>query len=188
MKWLRRFGVLLAVVTLVAGIGVAMGKQGPQVAPEPGYVAPNFTLTDFQGKQLSLSDFRGKLLFVNFWASWCPPCKAETPALVKMYHKYGSRISFLGVNLTGSDNPLNAQAFIKQMGITYPVLMDTTLSVTQQYRVLGIPTSLFINRKGVIVARVTGDMSSALMSRDFRQLLAAGKGAVTNRILAGVQR
>ena len=171
MKRLNRIGVLVIVAMLLVGIGVAMGKQGLRVAPEPGYVAPNFTLTDFQGKQLSLNDFRGKLVFVNFWASWCPPCKAETPDLVKMYHRYGSRISFLGVNLTGSDNALNARAFIKQMGITYPVLMDTTLSVSQQYRVLGIPTSLFINRQGVIVARVTGAMSPTLMRHDFQRLL-----------------
>lgn len=171
MKRLGKIGVLVIVVVSLVSIGVAMGKQGLRVGPEQGYVAPNFTLADFQGKQVSLSDFRGKLVFVNFWASWCPPCKAETPDLVRMYHRYGSRISFIGVNLTGSDNALNAQAFIKKMGIAYPVLMDTTLSVSQQYRVLGIPTSLFINRAGVIVARVTGAMSPTLMRRDFQRLL-----------------
>ncbi len=171
MKWPRRLGVLLVAAALLVSIGVAMGKQGAQVAPEPGYVAPNFTLTDFQGKSLSLNSFRGQPVFLNFWASWCPPCRAEAPDLVKMYHKYGARIQFIGVNLTGSDIRANALAFMRQIGMTYPVLMDTTLSVTGQYRVIGIPTSLFINRNGVIVARISGPMTLPVMRQEFTKLL-----------------
>lgn len=171
---IRKLWGAAAALAVLVGLAVATNASGHQVAvlPEPGYQAPAFQLRDFQGRTLSLSQYRGQLVFVNFWASWCPPCQAETPDLVKMYQKYHGKITFLGVNLTGSDRVQNARGFIRYYGIRYPVLMDPKDAVTKEYDVFAIPTSLFINRQGIIVSRVTGGMTKAVMQSNFAKLLA----------------
>lgn len=140
------------------------------VSPEPGFAAPNFTLQDTQGHTVSLSQLRGKLVYVNFWASWCPPCQEETPDLVKMYAEYGKRIAFIGINLTGSDKVANALGFIQYFHIAYPVLLDSKDTAAKMYNILAIPTSFFINRQGIIVDRVTGAMPLGIMKQDFEHL------------------
>lgn len=88
-----------------------------------------------------------------------------------MYKQYGSRVQFIGVDLTSSDTEADVRKFVARYGITYPVLLDQEGAVAQSYQVLGIPTSLFIDRSGVIVAKAEGGMSSTLMQKDFSQLV-----------------
>ena len=170
----RGFWAILSVIVLLVGVAVVTngGARTAATLPEPGYRAPDFRLTSFAGQSISLSQFHGKLVFVNFWASWCPPCQAESPDLVKMYQKYGKQITFIGVNLTGSDTVRAARGFIQHFYIPYPSLMDTHDAVTKEYAVIAIPTSLFINRQGIIVSRVTGGMTAAIMQANFNKLLA----------------
>ncbi|BCJ88295.1 TlpA family protein disulfide reductase [Effusibacillus dendaii] len=133
--------------------------QKQNAAPVVGFHAPDFTLTDFEGKKATLSELKGKPVFVNFWASWCPPCKAEMPDLVKMAKKYEGKVSFYGVNLTVNDEPENAKSFLQSFGVPYPNLMDTDGTVAKLYQVQGIPTSFLIDANGKIVYTAPGAMN-----------------------------
>ena len=162
-----------AAVAAAAGfflVGAGLGKAG--VAPQVGYRAPGFTLESSAGKPLSLAHLKGKPVFLNFWASWCPPCRTETPDLVKMYRRFGKQIDFVSIDLTGSDSVPAVRAFIRRYGVPYPVLFDARDKVAKRYAVFGLPTSLFVNRSGIIADRVTGKMDTSMMVRYFTHLLA----------------
>ncbi|MFD2170038.1 TlpA family protein disulfide reductase [Tumebacillus lipolyticus] len=140
------------------------------VKPFPTYLAPDFTLTDLSGNEVQLSTLRGKKVFLNFWASWCPPCKAEMPDLVKMSEKYKGKIEFYGVNLTSNDSVENAQKFVEDYQIGYPTLMDHKGNVSTQYRTFSIPTSFTIDENGVVVHRIEGQLSEKAMEEMFSKL------------------
>ncbi|OFW80328.1 MAG: hypothetical protein A2201_12780 [Alicyclobacillus sp. RIFOXYA1_FULL_53_8] len=168
-KWMW-IAFALAIIVFVV---TAVGKQGtPKVstAPYPGYRVPEVTLqTVTPGQQIKISNFSGKPLFINFWASWCPPCQAETPDLVKAYQQYGSEVQFLGINATAQDTSGNAQAFIKRYGISYPVGFDTSNQAASQFNVNGFPTSIFVNASGVVVARVDGAITPEVLRADLQK-------------------
>lgn len=168
---IRWASILIIIIVVVLAVIGNTGKRTVAIMPQPGYQAPPIRLASFAGPTLSLVQFRGKPVFVNFWASWCPPCRAETPDLVKMYRKFGGNIVFLGVNLTDSDSVLAAKGFIQYYRIPYPVLEDAKNAVGKEYDIIAIPTSFFINREGIIVSRVTGGMTSSVMQRNFSALL-----------------
>lgn len=107
---------------------------------------------------------------LNFFASWCPPCQAEAPDLVKMYDRYQGKIIFLGIDMTETDSPAAVSAFMKKVGMTYPVLLDGMGKVARQYDVISIPTSFFINAQGKIVQRVEGAMNQQTLQTDLAQL------------------
>lgn len=163
---------LVIVVAALALVGFMNATRQPPALPQKGYRAPDFTLTDLQGKTVSLRSLKGQLVYINFFASWCPPCKMETPDLENMYKKYGNKIDFLAVNMTPSDSLPAVKAYVSTYGVTYPVLLDTQGNVESTYAVMDIPTSFFINRQGIIINRVTGMMSPEVMQSDFAQLLA----------------
>ena len=173
----RRTGISVAAfLVIVAVFAVVVWRQNAHVgvSPQVGYTAPAFTLADLQGRAVSLRALRGRLVFLNFWASWCPPCRAETPDLERMYRLDRGKIDFYGVNLTADDSLPAARRFVKQFGVTYPVLLDKTGRVEKEYNILGIPASFFINRRGVIVSRIVGGMSRAAMRAQFAALLRSG--------------
>ncbi|WP_067620432.1 TlpA family protein disulfide reductase [Alicyclobacillus acidiphilus] len=155
LKW-----TLLSVVigALIVGVGmVGFKKQSPEaaanvpVAPQQGYRMPPFTLTEYpDNKTIDTKDLIGKPIFINIWASWCPPCQEETPDIVKAYKQYGSKVVFLSVNATSQDNMPDVEQFIKHYGITWPVALDKNGEVLQEYNIVGFPTSFFVNRQGII--------------------------------------
>lgn len=138
--------------------------------PFPDYRAPDFTLTDMAGNEVQLSSLKGKKVFLNFWASWCPPCKAEMPDLVKMSEKYKGDVEFYGVNLTPNDSVENAQKFVENYQIEFPTLMDVEGEVATQYGAFSIPTSFAIDENGVIVNRIEGQLSKTAMEEMFSKL------------------
>ncbi|MFC3886077.1 TlpA family protein disulfide reductase [Bacillus songklensis] len=142
-------------------------EEMPVSGIEKGQEAPAFRLPSIDGKDTSLADFKGKKVILNFWATWCPPCKAEMPEMQKFHEQYGEDVKILAVNLTSTEaNPKQVQAFLKERGLTFPVLLDKEDEVgTKQYKVLTIPTSYFINEQGQIVERVDGPMNFAQMER-----------------------
>ena len=126
--------------------------SGAGAAPQIGSEAPDFTLKDLKGKEIKLSALRGRPVMVNFWATWCPPCRAEIPTLVQMYadtHKSGDPYEIIGV-ATQSDLS-TVQAFAGELGINFSVVTDADNRVTNDlYHVLPIPTSFFIDKSGTI--------------------------------------
>jgi peroxiredoxin len=132
---------------------------------ENGDLAPDFELTASDGRQVKLSHYRGKKVILNFWATWCPPCRAEIPDLEKFYSDFKDRDTvILGVDLTQSERSESAVAdFIKKEGITYPVALDTENTVNQVYGISSVPTSYMIDTKGIIRHKISGPMDYGTM-------------------------
>lgn len=120
--------------------------------------APDFTVYDIDGNAVSLSDFVGKPVIVNFWASWCGPCKSEMPDFETAYKEYGEDIHFLIVNMTdgSSETVESASEFIAEAGYTFPVYYDTDLDAAMTYNVYSIPATYFIDAEGNAIAQGSG--------------------------------
>lgn len=135
---------------------------GPQTAksdtPQTEAMAPDFTLTNMQGERVSLSQYRGKVVLLNFWASWCPPCRAEMPSMEKLYQRMkDSDFVLLAVN--GEKNGHAAvQNFIKEIPVSFPILLDEARTAANLYRVYSLPQTYIIDPYGKIVQQVTGGM------------------------------
>lgn len=115
--------------------------------PTTGSVAPDFTLKSNSGKNLKLSEFRGQVIMINFWATWCGPCREEMPLLNRIHEQYRKAgFTLLGVNI--DDRPATAQAMAKNLGIRFPILFDTEKRVSRLYDVNAMPSTLLIDRDG----------------------------------------
>lgn len=135
-------------------------------SPREGFFAPDFTLDTLDGDRVTLSELRGKIVVVNFWTTWCPPCREETPALEASYKAYkDSGVIILGLNLTDQDSLKEVEAFAKEFRLTYPILLDRDGSVGLTYQLNGLPTTFFINREGVIRTVVVGGPMSETFIR-----------------------
>ncbi|MEP6984354.1 MAG: TlpA disulfide reductase family protein [Chloroflexota bacterium] len=138
-----------------------------------GQPAPNFTLNNLDGKSVSLSDFTGQVVLINFWASWCQPCRIEMPELVKAYETYRKKgFVILGVNLTDQDQMSDITAFVEEFHVSYPILLDTEGTVSDKlYYYPGIPMSVFVNRQGNIDQVQIGAMSKQQIEDGVNALL-----------------
>ena len=146
--------------------------EGTQ-APVDENLAPDFTVYDLEGNAHNLSDFRGKPVIVNFWASWCGPCKSEMPDFQTKFEEYGEDIQFLIVNLTdGSQETVDsAQGYIDSQGYTFPVYFDTDYSGAIAYAVSAIPATYFIRAEGVVVAYGKSALSADVLQRGIDMLI-----------------
>lgn len=135
--------------------------------------APDFTVVDYNGKQTKLSDKKGKPVVVNFWASWCGPCKSEFPAFEDAYNKYRNDVEFMMINLTDGyqETISSAKSFIDEQNYTFPVYYDTTMSASNAYGVFSIPKTLFIDKNGNIVQNRTGTISQDTLEQNIESLL-----------------
>jgi thiol-disulfide isomerase/thioredoxin len=124
---------------------------------------PDFTILDMDGNEVKLSDFFGKPIVLNFWASWCPPCKAELPDFEEACKRYEGKVTFLMVNLTdGKRETVEvAKEYVASQGYTFPVYFDTKYEAAYVYGVSSIPQTYFINADGSLEARATGMISAA---------------------------
>ena len=125
--------------------------SGAIAAPQEGFQAPDFELRTLEGESVTLSDLRGKAIILNFWATWCPPCRSEMPAMQQVYTDYEpDGFVVLAVNNTQQDRREDVENFILEQGLTFPVLLDNTGGVSTRYQVHSMPTSFFIDPEGII--------------------------------------
>jgi len=158
--------ISIIVALLLVGLVYFMNQSAStpkDIRPEVGFLAPDFTLNNEDGNPVTLSQLKGKPVFLNFWASWCPPCKEEMPLIQEAYEKYGNQVDFYGVNLTFNDSLEEALAFMKSNGYDMPILFDDNpdpnKTIAKLYRANTIPTSVFIDANGVIQAKHIGAMN-----------------------------
>ena len=132
-----------------------MSPSATEAAPKTSAQAPNFTLSDLSGQKVSLQDFRGRVVLLDFWAIWCPPCRMSIPALEKLNKEYSSRgLQVVGVNL--DEDSSGVPDFVKENSMQYPILMGAESDVSELYQVRGIPTMYLIDKNGAIVRRWIG--------------------------------
>lgn len=142
-------------------------------SPREGFLAPDFTLDLLTGGEMTLSEQRGKVLIINLWASWCPPCRAEMPALQEVYNANQDRgLEILAVNTTFQDQESAAASFIEEFELTFPILMERSGDVARQYLLRAMPSTFFIDREGVIrKVIIGGPMSEATLQTAVEELL-----------------
>ena len=124
--------------------------------------APDFTITTFKGDKISLGELRGKPVVINFWASWCPPCREEAPLLEHTWRVYKGRgVAFIGVDI--QDKKEDALAYIREFDITYPNGPDPTGEISIDYGVSGLPVTFFVSRDGKIIRRWVGALQRGVI-------------------------
>ena len=129
--------------------------------------ALDFTVEDTEGNKVTLSDLEGKPVIINFWASWCGPCKNEMPDFEEKFKEYGDDIHFMMINVTDGNRETvdTAKSFIENSGYTFPVYYDTTLEASNVYGIYYLPTSLFINEDGYGVAQASSMIDAQLLQK-----------------------
>jgi peroxiredoxin len=139
-------------------------------APVAGYPAPNFELVSTEGKTVRLSDFRGQPVILNFWATWCGPCRAEFPEFQKAAVDNADRLVIIGINNTTSDQPDKIPAFLEEFGVTFPIVLDETGETIKTYKILGLPTTIFVDSNGVVNEVFTGPLNKAYIESKISEL------------------
>jgi peroxiredoxin len=184
-----RLGLLLfLVLCLVAFVSIAESffhKSKPHAAgedlfkklkierPETKILAPDFTLDDPSGKQVSLSTLRGKVIFLNFWATWCPPCVQEMPTMEKLHQELGPK-GLMVLAIDYREDAKDVKEFFKRHKLTFTALLDFDAKVAESYQAWGLPMTVIVNKRGEIVGKVRGSREwySKEAIEFFEQLLA----------------
>ena len=180
-RYFYRIACVLAVALLLTltacssgdgGAGTTPPEEGTTsattAAPEnSGTPAPDITILNRDGEEVKLSDFFGKPIVLNFWASWCPPCKAELPDFDKACKTYEGKVTFLMINLTDGQRETVevAKSFIEDKGYTFPVYFDTKYEASYKYGLSSIPQTFFLDANGNVVAQATGMITAAQLEQ-----------------------
>lgn len=154
--WVRRilFLVMLGLIGYALYHTVIQDERNQLAVGEK---APNFELSTLDGKTIKLSDYQGKVILLNFWGTWCEPCRTEMPALQKAYEKY-HKDGFVVLSVNIAETDVAVSSFANQYGLAFPVLMDRNRDVTRLYNVGPIPSTFFIDRDGKISKKVEGPL------------------------------
>ncbi|MCH1625655.1 TlpA disulfide reductase family protein [Ferdinandcohnia quinoae] len=169
---------IIAILVLVGLLGYAfwqysIDQKREVVGIEIGNTAPDFELPliDKDGEMISLSSLKGKKVVVNFWASWCKPCREEMPEIQKYYETRNDDVEVLAINMTASEVKVeNAKNFIDGKGYTFPILLDEKNRASSDYEVLGLPVTFFINSDGTLNDFIRGQMDLKMMKQYINKL------------------
>ncbi|MCE5312156.1 MAG: TlpA family protein disulfide reductase [Nitrospiraceae bacterium] len=150
---------LLLLIILIAGIAAiffAVGRDGSQsLKASTGLEAPDFSLTDLDGKVWKLSDLRGKVVFLNFWATWCDSCKTENPTIQNLINLEKNNPDFVFLTILYNDRADNAREYMRKNSFTFPVLIDNA-KTAKNYGLTGVPETFIIDAKGIVRDKIVG--------------------------------
>jgi cytochrome c biogenesis protein CcmG/thiol:disulfide interchange protein DsbE len=163
---------ILAVLGLAVALtaGACTDSLDAPAGPGVGRQAPDFRLESLDGRQVSLADYAGQVVLLNFWATWCPPCKEEIPAIEKAYQAHRDD-GFVVLGINDGEASEVIRAFADELGITYPVLIDKRGDVAAQYRRRGLPLTVIVDRDGVIQVRHEGYLTADQLDSYLSHLL-----------------
>lgn len=154
-----------------------LDKEGTEAEDKSKYMAHDFTVYDADGNAVKLSDMRGKPVVLNFWASWCPPCKREMPDFNEKYLEYKDEIHFMMVNLTDGqqETQSSAEKFLATTDYVFPVYYDTDLSATYAYGIYSVPQTFFIDEEGVLVTMAQGAIDASVLQEGINYIYNKGE-------------
>jgi peroxiredoxin len=157
LTWRSKRGDMRLILILLAFLFLTAEAPSPWGIEElVNKQAPEFMLKDINGRDVALSSFKGKAVLINFWATWCPPCRAEMPALNKLYREY--RDKGLTVIAVSTDRSMaSVKNFLSKSPVDFPILMDPDGKVSRQFRVFSLPTSFLLDKNGIILQRYLGE-------------------------------
>ena len=175
------FRTLTLIVLIVVGVGIIVLLQlkdslfNPSEKPPlgKGVSAPNFSLPDLEGKTVSLTDFKGKVVLLNIWATWCAPCVAEMPSMEKLYQELkGEDFELLAISVD-EEGAEAVKPFMEKHKLSFPVLLDTKGEIKNLYQATGVPESFIIDKNGMIVEKIIGprDWADSVAIRYFRNII-----------------
>lgn len=156
---------LLAVVYLISGGGSAVTGQ-------------DFSASTLDGQPVQLSDYRGQVVMLNFWATWCPPCRAEMPSIQSAYERHQDD-GFVVLAVNNGETAAQIGPFAQSLGLAFPVVLDTSQRIQMQYDITGYPTSIFLSRSGEVFARHSGMISASQLETYIAQGLAMDDSSVS---------
>lgn len=149
-------GAAVAIVAVVVGMQLCQSGRFQPIGK--GTAAPAFSFPDLEGNEVALADHRGKVVFLNIWATWCDPCREEMPSMERLYKKLKGRpFEILAVSVDSDPTPV--KPFVEEFKLTFPILLDTRRKITRLYRATGVPETFIIDSKGVIAEKVIGARS-----------------------------
>ncbi|MBY9082470.1 TlpA family protein disulfide reductase [Paenibacillus sp. HN-1] len=167
-KSTNRVNAVNNIPLLAAAIEAA--NPSSESRPEPGFRAPSFSTNGDDGTVYKVDGVRDKAVLLNFWASWCDPCKAEAPELNRIAEKFGDRLEIYGINVTSYDNIANAQRFADKYKLSFPVMYDIKGDIFEKYNGAVFPTNVLVGRDGVVAEVILGGITAEQLEDKLKQL------------------
>ncbi|WP_248925796.1 TlpA family protein disulfide reductase [Paenibacillus hamazuiensis] len=170
MKKLGTQATLICMAIILLILSVRPPSSEPRQPVKPGYPMPSVNLPSLDGKNVALNASQRKPLLIYFWASWCEPCRAETPDLIAFYERHKGDIGVYAVNVTSKDEPDSVRSFVRQYNVRFPVLLDERGEAAEQFRIVSIPTTYWIDAQGIIADRFIGQLTPQKLEEKLRSL------------------
>ena len=173
---MNRWYVFLVTIFILGGVWIWQSRVPADYVPDSkdpqpavGHPAPDFTLSTVDGEQFTLSDLNGTPVVLNFWATWCGPCREEMPELQSAAERYEPGIRIIGVDQ--GESPAVVQEFLDELGVTFAVPMDEEMTIGDRYRIIGLPTTFFIDNEGIVRQVWAGEMNGIILAEGIAGIL-----------------
>jgi len=170
---IRRLLLVMAIIfSLLGGCHTQEGAEGDKSLEiaDTGQKAPDMPMPGIEGGVVRLDSFKGKVIVLNFWATWCPPCRKEMPLLESTYKRYKEKgLVILGINY--NEDRERVLKFTQEMGVTFPIILDKELKLTRKYGVLSLPATFFIDKKGIVRDQYKGEIVEEIIATKVEPLL-----------------